>query len=235
MRVAKLNDEGILKFRSWIIDLKNDPKLPPPMELLAGADYTTPFVRDIQVQRKRFSNRSEFCSYLHNLMGGISLSKLDRGFWSWISLFFIDDLIPLESNGTRIPRALARYIPEQDNYRRYYRHLLAGPYHIYHAHKDNPNRALALLCQPLNKPGDVYEQLASRQEIASNPNIMSLATALYVNPKTRTIKSGAGGKASGSARRLIAVLEQFDLTWDLYSASTEELLNALPKEFSKYR
>ena len=75
----------------------------------------------------------------------------------------------------RKPGALARHIPEPGNFQRYYRHLLAGPYRIYRAHRDDPQRALALLCQPLDSPGDVVEQLASRQELVTNRGIMELA------------------------------------------------------------
>lgn len=91
-----------------------------------------------------------------------------------------------------------------------------------------------MLCQPLDSPGDVVEQLASRQELVTNRGIMELATRLYVEPESLRQKRLAGGKGDGSARRLSDIIEQFDLTWDLYAASGEELATVMPKEFSRF-
>ena len=91
-----------------------------------------------------------------------------------------------------------------------------------------------MLCQPLDSPGDVVEQLASRQELVTNPGIIGLVTKLYVDMDTKRPKRGAGGKGGGSARRLSDVLEQFDLTWDLYAASADELVNVMPREFERF-
>jgi hypothetical protein len=93
---------------------------------------------------------------------------------------------------------------------------------------------MVVLCQPLDKPGDVVEQLASRQELITNRGIMELATKLFVDAATQRIKRGAGGKTGGSARRLSDVIEQFDLTWDLYVATSDELVAVMPKEFDKF-
>ena len=89
---------------------------------------------------------------------------------------------------------------------------------------------MALLCQPVNLPGDVVEQLASRQEVVTNPGILDLATKLYVSATTQRLKP----RADGSARRLIDVLGQFDLTWDLYASTGAELAAVMPKEFAKF-
>ena len=63
---------------------------------------------------------------------------------------------------------------------------------------------------------------------------MELATRLYVDTENLRPKRGAGGKGGGSARRLSDIMEQFDLTWDLYAASGEELATVMPKEFSRF-
>jgi hypothetical protein len=130
---------------------------------------------------------------------------------------------------------LVRWIPEVNNFQRYYRHLLAGPYRIFRAHRDDPERALALLCGPLDKPGDIVEQLASRQEIVTNKAIMLGATRLYIDPATRKPRRGAGGRSGGSPRRLADVLKQFDVTWDLYAMTADNLLGLLPSEFDRFR
>src|SRR5262249_11852361 len=155
----------------------------------------------------------------------------DTGLWAWLALFYFEQLCPKTAHGQRKPGELARWIPEVTNYQRYYRHLLAGPYRIYRAHRDNPQRAMALLCNPLDRPGDIVEQLASRQEIVTNRAIVESATRLYMDAATARPRRGAGGKGAGSARRLADVLNQFDITWDFYAMDSVNLLSLLPKEF----
>jgi hypothetical protein len=62
-----------------------------------------------------------------------------------------------------------------------------------------------------------------------------MATKLYLDESTGERKKGAGGKGLGSPRRLAAVLDQFDVTWDLYAMSVKEFWTVLPKEFDKFR
>lgn len=113
--------------------------------------------------------------------------------------------------------------------------MLAGPYYIHRAHKEEPDRALAVLCGDVGKMGDIVEQLASRQEMVTNPGVMRAATTLYVDEDTRTQKRGAGGKGAGSPRRLASVLKQFDLTWDLFTMTGDEIVAMLPGEFARFR
>ena len=93
---------------------------------------------------------------------------------------------------------------------------------------------MAVLAAPLHRPGDIVEQLASRQELVTNQSVMEAATRLYIGddglPKPR-----AAGRGAGSARRLADVLTQLDLTWDLYDLSTEKLLELLPPEFDEFK
>ena len=94
---------------------------------------------------------------------------------------------------------------------------------------------MALLANPPHQPGDIAEQLASRQELVTNPSVMEVATRLYINPETGRPKRGAAGRGPGSARRLAAVLNQLDLTWDLYGLDPDKLLDLLPEEFNQFQ
>ena len=110
---------------------------------------------------------------------------------------------------------------------------MAGPYGIYRAHRDHPERALALLCQHPGRPGELVEQLASRQQVVTNSAIVGTATRLFVDSGTRKLRKNSGGKGKGSPRRLVAVLDQFDVTWDLSSLTELELADMLPEEFKQ--
>jgi len=236
MKVARLNESGIAKFAGWVETVKVGGAIQAPLSLLTDPAATEPLGVELDVEARTFANRFEAAEYLHTRFTAAGLTDVerDRGLWAWLSLFYFDAVCPAGKGGVRKPGALARHVSEPGNFQRYYRHLLAGPYRIYRAHRENPKRAFALLCQPLEAPGDVVEQLASRQEVVTNPGILALATKLYVDTATQRLKRGAGGKSSGSARRLTDVIEQFDLTWDLYASTGDELASVMPKEFAKF-
>jgi hypothetical protein len=106
---------------------------------------------------------------------------------------------------------------------------------IVRAHRSNPDRAIAMLCNPLWKPGEIAEQLASRKELVTNRGVAELATRLYYDPAKGSFKRGAGSDIRGAARRLAALLNQLDLTFYLYGMTADELLGLLPKEFDRFR
>jgi hypothetical protein len=70
-------------------------------------------------------------------------------------------------------------------------------------------------------------------ENIASPQIMQVATALFYDAESRRQRRGAGGKGAGSARRLVDVLAQFDVTWDLASIPGAGLQGMLPKEFQR--
>ncbi|MEP7270617.1 MAG: hypothetical protein ABI882_03895 [Acidobacteriota bacterium] len=236
MKLARLNPIGIDLFSEFLCSIHRGHNGTVPSSLLSDPARTEPLGIDLILQPRHFETRFAAAEFLNQAFSKAGLPDVsnDRGLWAWLSLFYFDDVCPPRGNGSRKPGELARHIPNED-YKRYYRHLLAGPYRIYRAHRDQPERALALLCQRLDSPGDVVEQLAAQQKLVTNPSVLRLATKLYVDEKTKRIKKGAGGKGSGSARRLTDVLEQFDVTWDLYAATTTELAKMLPREFEKFQ
>jgi hypothetical protein len=192
---------------------------------------------DIEVENIEFGSRFEAARYLDECFGSGDVRGLerDRGVWAWLALLNFETLCPPGPGGKRKPGARARWIPEVTNFRRYYRHLLAGPYLIYRTHREDTARAMILLCSPLSRMGDIVEQLASRQEIVTNRAIVGAATRLYYDASRGTPRRGSGGKGPGSPRRLADVINQLDLTWDLYSMSEEDLLSRLPIEFDRFR
>jgi hypothetical protein len=204
------------------------------LEDSALTDLVSP---EIEVQQRQFATRLEVGRYLNEVIekGGIGLPERDRGLWTWLTLFYFDELCPADGNGNRNPQDEARLLPLLDNHQRFYRHLLLGPYLIVRAHRDNPERAIAMLCNPLWKPGEIVEQLASRKELVTNHAVAEVATRLYYDPEAGSFKRGAGSSVKGAARRLAALLNQFDLTYYLYGMSADELMALLPKEFDRFR
>lgn len=236
MKLRRLNDAGIDAFAAYLGNLAQDPALPVPVQLLDDSAHSEPLQTTAAVEAKVFGTRFDAAAYLHGLLTASGLPGIDRdrGLWTWLTLFYFDQLCPADKRGHREPGATARYISELSNWKRFYRHLLAGPYFIFSAHADDPKRAMAVLLSKLTKPGDVVEQIASRQELVTNKAIMGVITKLYVDETANKIKKGAGGKGGGSARRLADVLGQFELTFDLYAITADNLLTLLPREFRRF-
>jgi hypothetical protein len=236
MKLRRFKQSGLDSFNDFLDRLDEDPATSLPTDLIMSGKYTEIAGHPIELAPPDFINRLQLARYLHSLIKGAAIPtpENDVGLWSWLSLVFFNFICPAGQDGVRKVRERSAYIPEPKNYRRYYRHLLLGPYLIFRAHQDNPERAMALLCRPPSIIDDLVAQIASRQEFVTNPTIVELSTRLYYDQTSKSLKRGAGGKGPGSPRRLVDVLHQFDVTWDLYGMSMHELMSLLPKEFSKY-
>ena len=114
-----------------------------------------------------------------------------KGMWSWISAFFFDNVCPLKENGSRDPGADDRHLLNSEHWGRYYRHLIAAPVRVLH---DLGELADIYLTGKPNQHGDLFEQLASRQEIATNKGVIQAATILYWDSEKKKIKRGARAK-----------------------------------------
>jgi len=237
MKLRRFNSDGIAAFADFRSRLALEPTLTPPTPLLEDPAYTTILSEEVDVQPQKFENRLAAGQHLNDMIddAGITLPERDRGLWAWLTLLHFDAVCPADGNGRRLPQDEARLLPMLDNHQRFYRHLLLGPFLIVRAHRENPDRALAFLKQPLWKPGDIVEQLASRKELVTNPAVAEAATRLYFDPASNSFKRGSSSKTKGAPRRLANLLNQLDLTWYLYGMTTDEILTLLPKEFDRFR
>jgi hypothetical protein len=235
--IKRLNQSGLERLAEFLDSLTGEVPLPIPFSILEDPTNTENLPRAIDISVRKFANRLEAAEYLYSLLGDSEIAEVDRdkGLWAWLSLFFFDQLCPADKSGKRNPKDRARLIPATSDFRKYYRHLLAGPYGIFRAHRDDPDRALALLSGPLSKPGEIAEQISARQELVTNRAVVELATTLYIDRATRLPRRGAAGKGPGSARRLADILQQFDVTWNLYTMETADLMRMMPAEFNKFQ
>lgn len=233
MELRRFNEAGIRAFTDFIDFCTSDRPKPYPESALTNPVQSEPVCGDVEMERRPFASRHDLAEYLDKQFeaAGFHPARNDIGLWAWLACFYFGEICPRSRGGQWKPGAIARWVPRSNDFRRYYRHLIAGPYAIYRAHKDDPSRALAALCQRPGSPGDLVEQLASRQQIITNPGIMQVATNWFVDPSTGRQNKRANRKKAGGARRFIDVLGQFDVTWDLSTMSADALHDLLPKEF----
>jgi hypothetical protein len=236
MKLCRLNEQGMDQFINFLDSLNSDTPLPYPSALLQDPTANEVIKPEIEIERRSFGSRYAAAEYLYHKFedSGLTNVEKDHGLWAWLSLFYFEELCPPE-NGRYVLKEKARYFPDLSNFRRYYRHPLAGSFLIYSAHRDNPSRTLGLLSVPLDKMNDIIEQLASRQEIITNAGLVELVTELYYDKTASKPKKGSGGKGDGCPRRLADILNQFDTTYDLYSINLNDMLSLLPREFNRFR
>ena len=203
--------------------------------LIDSPQLTEQISPDDSVELKFFVNRMDCARYMYELLEAhseqIPYPEKDKGLWTWLAILFREQLW---KSGADKVGAIDRWILNS-HFQKYYRHLLAGPYFIYKTHEDNPNRALIALYTKVSAPGEIVESLQSRKDVVRFPSIMEALTKLYYDPVTGINKKGAASKTKGGSRRFIDVKNQFDLTFDFYGMTPDQILELLPKEFDRFR
>lgn len=235
MNLRRFNQKGIEAFSQFLDEVHASGETRSPASLLESSDYgdavaPTIVTPDFPASTTRYEAGVALRALLAPLPNRLDA---DTGLWAWLAARHFKVLCKV-SKGRLKPGERARWIPNTGSFR-YYRHLLAGPYLLVGAHSDDPKRALAVLSGHVSEPGDIAEQMASRQEIITNTNLMDAITRLYIDPATMKPKRGASSKSGGGARRLASLIDQLDLTWDVYGVTADNFLELLPKEFSKFR
>lgn len=237
MELRRLNDRGIREFSLYLDRLRQDSSRSVPDALLTGTHVTEVVEPRLLLDKPKFTDRMDFADWLHNIAitNGWKVPRTDRGLWSWLTLYFFDQVCPPDGTGRRKVREHAWYVPAFDDSRRHYRHVLYGSYEVYYQFRDDPAAAKLLLSVDLTTVGQFWFQLVSRQELITNEAIVGAATKLYVDSATGKAKRGATSQGPGGIFRFVKVLNQLDRVWDLRLRGVDGILELLPKEFDRYR
>jgi hypothetical protein len=235
--LRRLTDVGLSAVSLALLDIEDGKE--PDISSLLESDVLTEMVPGIEIEVKSFATREEAGKYFFDTLEPLRATganlMTDKGLWTWLALAWIEELAPKDSDGSRKLYDHRRWILSVDGHYAYYRHHLAGPYYIYDAHHDDPKRASALLCGSVSVPGEVWEQIASRQVFAGSPNLMAVVTKLYFDTSKNSLKRGAASQGAGGVRRLPMVINQFGLTWDVEGMPVDRILDLLPSEFNKFK
>lgn len=237
MILRRLTDAGVSAFAGFLAELRADPTLPVPTALLEDPAYSNAIPGEVPVDDRRFPSRYAAAEYLYRLLAPLALPDLDRdrGLWTWLTLFYFDQLCPPDGNGRRKVGEDSRYIPNFTNSRRYYRHLLYGAYATFRLYSSCPDVLPVLLSNPMHvATSETFRLFVEHTELLSCPAAVSAANRLYYDPDKGKLRRGTGSKDAGGCRRLIEYLEQINLTYDIYWLDDTRLLSMLPREFSAF-
>lgn len=229
------NDAGIAEFHSHLERVRTSTADAVPPDLYLSDEYSGIVSPEVQIRQVVFETKLEAARYLFGIVQQqLSQHFENVGLWTWLSAFYFDSVCPVEEDGARKPRSDYRHIlqPGRDWWH-FYRHLLAGPVRTYAFHGEE---AKLLLSGPVHRMGDFVEQLCSRQEIAANRGLVEAATRLYWDDKSQRPKRGAAPnrRKPGTLRRFVDIIQQLELTYDLYSMNGAEILTLLPNEFASW-
>lgn len=228
-QIRRLTDKGRAEFKAW---LEGGAKGEPPRHLLTGADTSDEIAGSAHVAPRTFATRLELGHYLVKQLSVLTAASVafDEGLWDWLSLFYIDELLPPDSGGRRDAKELVRYALELRN-RKWSRHVLRVSWM---AVREHGAAARVMLAVPLTKHTDVIEQIGGQQEAFGATCVVELADRLYWDAANDRLKRGAQGKAGGSPRRLVRFLRQFRRTYDPPAMTAQQLRESLPREFERW-
>ena len=204
-----------------------------PLRLLEDAGSSEALDTRVQVDPLAFATRLECGSHLRDRLQNLPRNALrqDVGVWDWLSLFYIDQLLPTV-DGARKPKEPVRYCLQFEN-RKWSRHLIRMNWLSVIEHGEH---ARLLLTRPMPEHGDMMEQIGSQQALFGSKGMVAVADRLYWDEVRQAPKKGAAtASRPGVVRRLPKVMRQFELTYDIEGLATGQVIALLPSEFAGWK
>src|SRR4051794_31884594 len=111
--VRQLTEAGIAAFRQYLEGLSAGTTGPPPTHLLTAEEMSAPLGADVEVECRAFTSKRDAAEYLVSRLAGLDRAEVDNngGLWSWLSLFYFDQVCPPSASGARRPGQIERHIP----------------------------------------------------------------------------------------------------------------------------
>ena len=247
--VCEMTPEGIQEAKEYLSILRDGKRLrtweKDLDELLSDPVNVTPVYPEVRVQRRPFANRREAGQYLQPRLSPLGVGRItgNHALWSWLGMFYLGQASFQDLMGNPQPSASdAAYIldPQRESMSTTgHRHRLLAAYEIFVRHDE---KAWCMLDQPLRNMERFTLRLFAAPILFNAVGIIELAHLLYADPKTRRYKpgfAGAGKKGGshnpGTLPRLIDVLNQLYMTYDVYGMTAQQLLDILPPEFDGWK
>ena len=222
------------EFRDYLARHQSDTtEVAPPKSLLTHSQHSTALeFADVQVHPREFASRLEFARYFDQQVSESGFDgALDApGMWEWLTLYYIDQLCPIRSDGSRKIGNVQRYIPTT-NVHSHYLHLLKGAYNAFREQASRSESDYELvLSGPVHDHGAAFDHLVSRPRLRASPGVQRAARRLYFDqlrrgPKTRF---SVGPTRIGEFAKHLRNLPP---EYHLQTMSVESVLSLLPSQF----
>lgn len=245
IRVCEFTDDGIASAKAWLAAVRTNADAPLPDGLLTELRYSRPVSPAVYVEPRSFANRREAGEYLSRQLAPLGNARIadNARLWSWLGVFYFEQAVGRYADGrVRVASSDVPYVIDPLSKRRgdsqSHRNRLLAAWDIYTRHGDE--RAQGLLSAPVWGMEHLADRLLGAVETYRSEGVMELANRLYTDPATGVQKSGiAGGggnqRPPGGVVRLLDVLNQLYMTYDVYGMTAEQIAELLPSEFDRWR
>lgn len=251
---------GMSEFlKRWNLASESGTKL-SVQDMLEHPEWTMRITEEPVVELTKFSNRMHCGKYFYDLFKenqpSLRAASIDPAvsveLWAWLSAFWGDwlqqkDGTPLKLGNGGTVGEKSRWVFEPNNRRRYYRHLLAGPYLIMAANDDEPQRAQILLYNPVVTPNTRWvETICGSEEVIFNKRLLGALSTHLLDSSGQPTPSAArltrrntyfakrDQDEVGTIDRLTQVYNQLVQTWDLNATDLQQMRNLFGDEFTKF-
>ncbi len=249
MKLRRLTAEGVANFRGFLADARiggaRPPAVPTMLLTLPGASEEIFGAPELELLPAGTSGY-ELARYLNSQFEHLARNDSsviegtdgfgDPGFWAAVALFYFDLISPGNLLGREKPKADNCYISESATAVcagfRYFRHRMAGPYRLFRLYGAMSE---PLLLQSVGKQSDLYSTITDSSFFTETPCIVKAVNVLYFDARRHRLKRDWNDDDKpGALPRLLAVVNQLDLTYDLLGLSGEALIAQLPAEFDEW-
>jgi hypothetical protein len=233
MILREFNEAGTQAFKRFLSQCRENPDTPVPSRLLEEPSATAVVSPECEVAFRHFAMRREAADYLTSALDALpqSLVASSSGIWTWLSLFFFDELCPLK-DGKRAITNDYRYIFEPNNPRHFYRHLLFIAWQV---KRLAPQHNRLLLDVPFGRLDQVTVEVMKRLYLTRVPCIFEVLDRLYWDAGRGRARPGIVTQEivrPGDLRHRLPIrMRQLERTYDLMSLSADQLLDLLGDEF----
>lgn len=200
---------------------------------LDSPEFTEVVAEGVQLPEGPFAGKYEFGHALAEAMGGDLASKAlaDDAVWPWLSYLYRDLVMPIKQQGRFVGSHHRHFISNlgERSSKSHHRHLVRAAVATVLRFGEHAR----CLMGKIDEHTTYEEQMMSRREsirLAGATEIVKAVGTLYFDPKKGRHKRNAAKNAPGSMIRLIEVINQLDVSYEIESLSAEELLALLPKK-----
>lgn len=231
MRIRRLNSFGLAKFAEYLSQKTQENA--PPVALLSDPACSEDAQVDGDLEQQVFDSKFDLGMAVCSAVGTKSVPKLlrDDAVWPWLTLFFSESTMPKKDGvwflGDKSRHILGANKAAWKEYDHHHRHLVRGAVQAVFQFND---RARVLLGKP-DQHTKIEEQLLSRKvgmSFAYSEPLIEVVHRLYWDGPKARLRKGTKGTGAGSVVRLVGLLRQIDVTYDLPSLSADQLYQLLP-------
>ena len=234
-RAHRLTPAGALRAKEHLAAVRSDPfmDLATPENILSDPSFAEKLKDGPEVHHLPIQSRRDAADYLTNLTPAISADLADDdAFWSWMGMYHLQDLIltPKErSSLTPMDETFVMNPMDQLSLRVEWRHCLRSAWLVADRYGDS---AAFILDRRVLEFSEITRFTLQFKRIFNSEGIVPLILSLY----TRGVRTRRGfSTGTGGVRHLVRVLDQLELTHDVYGMPAEALMEILPPEFDRWK